>query len=234
MRLTQKVSHRISGRLSAGRRSWFAAPLVLLLGLLITGAMYAALSPATAQTKSGRRGPGGQGEGAVPRRLRLLPRQERRGHQHGQGRPVRPVPGRRRRRRGRLPGRHRPDADGPAGHPGPAQAPGLQRRGDRGARGVRRLPGPRARRALQGGLRRLRRGQRGDRPRRRVLPHQLHRLPQLRRQRRRAPPWPLRPSPQGRQREAHVRGDAHRAPADAGLLRRGDDPRGQARRSSPT
>ncbi len=52
MRLTQKVSHRISGRLSAGRRSWFAAPLVLLLGLLITGAMYAALSPATAQTKA--------------------------------------------------------------------------------------------------------------------------------------------------------------------------------------
>jgi ubiquinol-cytochrome c reductase cytochrome c subunit len=52
VRLTQKVSHRISGRLSAGRRSWFAAPLVLLLGLLITGGMYAALSPATAQTKS--------------------------------------------------------------------------------------------------------------------------------------------------------------------------------------
>jgi ubiquinol-cytochrome c reductase cytochrome c subunit len=51
VRLTQKVSHRISGRLSAGRRSWFAAPLVLLFGLLVTGAMYAALSPATAQTK---------------------------------------------------------------------------------------------------------------------------------------------------------------------------------------
>ena len=52
MRLTQKISHRISGRLSAGRRSRVAAPLVLLLGLLVTGGMYAALSPATAQTQS--------------------------------------------------------------------------------------------------------------------------------------------------------------------------------------
>ena len=52
MRLTQKISHRISGRLSAGRRSRVAAPLVLLLGLLMTGGMYAALSPATAQTQS--------------------------------------------------------------------------------------------------------------------------------------------------------------------------------------
>ena len=52
MRLTQKISHRISGRLSAGRRSRVAAPLVLLLGLLLTGGMYAALTPASAQTKS--------------------------------------------------------------------------------------------------------------------------------------------------------------------------------------
>jgi ubiquinol-cytochrome c reductase cytochrome c subunit len=52
VRLTQKISHRISGRLSAGRRSRLAAPLVLLLGLLLTGGMYAALSPATAQTKA--------------------------------------------------------------------------------------------------------------------------------------------------------------------------------------
>ena len=52
MRLTQKISHRVSGRLSAGRRSRIAAPLVLLLGLLVTGGMYAALSTATAQTKA--------------------------------------------------------------------------------------------------------------------------------------------------------------------------------------
>src|SRR6187549_2961567 len=48
----QKVSHRISGRLSAGRRGRFAAPLVLVLGLLVTGGMYAAIDPAGAQTRS--------------------------------------------------------------------------------------------------------------------------------------------------------------------------------------
>ena len=52
MRLMQKVSHRISGRLSAGRRGRFAAPLVLVLGLLVTGGMYAAIDPAGAQTRS--------------------------------------------------------------------------------------------------------------------------------------------------------------------------------------
>ncbi|MCW2837459.1 MAG: Cytochrome bc1 complex cytochrome c subunit [Marmoricola sp.] len=52
MRLTQKISHRIAGRLSAGRRSRVAAPLVLVLGLLVTGGMYAALSPASAQTRT--------------------------------------------------------------------------------------------------------------------------------------------------------------------------------------
>jgi ubiquinol-cytochrome c reductase cytochrome c subunit len=52
VRRTQRISHRISGRLSTGRRSRLAAPLVLLLGLVITGGMYAALSPATAQTSA--------------------------------------------------------------------------------------------------------------------------------------------------------------------------------------
>jgi len=51
-KLSRQLARRISGRLSAGRRSRIAAPLVLLLGLLVTGGMYAALSPATAQTKS--------------------------------------------------------------------------------------------------------------------------------------------------------------------------------------
>jgi ubiquinol-cytochrome c reductase cytochrome c subunit len=49
---TQKISHRISGRLSAGRRSRIAAPLVLLLGLLVTGGMYAFLAPASAQSQA--------------------------------------------------------------------------------------------------------------------------------------------------------------------------------------
>jgi len=42
---------RTVGRVSAGRRRRLAAPLVLLLGLLVTGGMYATLSPASA-TKS--------------------------------------------------------------------------------------------------------------------------------------------------------------------------------------
>jgi quinol---cytochrome-c reductase cytochrome c subunit len=52
VRLITSLIRRAVGRVSAGRRSRFAAPLVLLLGLLITGGMYAALSPATAQTSS--------------------------------------------------------------------------------------------------------------------------------------------------------------------------------------
>ena len=60
MRLTRKVtrrnpdgiSGRISGRISRGRRSRLAAPLVLLLALLVTGGMYAALAPANAQSKT--------------------------------------------------------------------------------------------------------------------------------------------------------------------------------------
>src|SRR3954463_10597496 len=42
---------RTVGRVSAGRRRRLAAPLVLLLALLVTGGMYATLSPASA-TKS--------------------------------------------------------------------------------------------------------------------------------------------------------------------------------------
>jgi ubiquinol-cytochrome c reductase cytochrome c subunit len=51
VRVTRKIIGRIAGRLSVGRRSRLAAPLVLLLGLMVTGGMYAALSPATAQSK---------------------------------------------------------------------------------------------------------------------------------------------------------------------------------------
>jgi ubiquinol-cytochrome c reductase cytochrome c subunit len=52
VRLISSLFRRTVGRVSAGRRSRLAAPLVLLLGLLVTGGMYAALSPATAQTKA--------------------------------------------------------------------------------------------------------------------------------------------------------------------------------------
>ena len=52
MRVTSRIFERIAGRVSTGRRSRLAAPLVLLLGLLVTGGLYATLSPATAQTKA--------------------------------------------------------------------------------------------------------------------------------------------------------------------------------------
>ena len=49
MRLTQKLGSRITGRLSAHRRSRLAGPVVVLLALVLTGGFYAALSPATAE-----------------------------------------------------------------------------------------------------------------------------------------------------------------------------------------
>jgi len=52
VRLIMSLIRRTVGRLSSGRRSRLAAPLVLLLGLLVTGGMYYALSPASAQSKS--------------------------------------------------------------------------------------------------------------------------------------------------------------------------------------
>jgi ubiquinol-cytochrome c reductase cytochrome c subunit len=48
VRLIMSLIRRTVGRLSAGRRSRLAAPLVLLLGLLVTGGLYATLSPASA------------------------------------------------------------------------------------------------------------------------------------------------------------------------------------------
>jgi ubiquinol-cytochrome c reductase cytochrome c subunit len=43
------LTRRVSGRLSAKRRSPLAGLVVLLMGLLLTGGAYAVLSPATAQ-----------------------------------------------------------------------------------------------------------------------------------------------------------------------------------------
>ena len=48
MRIPRTISHRISGRLSARRRSRLAAPLVLLLALLSVGGLYSAFNPANA------------------------------------------------------------------------------------------------------------------------------------------------------------------------------------------
>ena len=52
MRLPRKASHGIAGRVSRGRRSRLAAPLVLLLALLVTGGTYALVAPASAQTET--------------------------------------------------------------------------------------------------------------------------------------------------------------------------------------
>ena len=131
-------------RLSRHRRGPLAGLLVLLLGLLLTGTLYAAFAPAQAEQAETDAEQVAQGPRAVPRRLRVLPRPERRGHLSTRdGNQHRPLAGRRRCRRGRLPGRHRPDADGPAGRAGPAQEAGLHRGGDRRAGGVRRLARPR-------------------------------------------------------------------------------------------
>jgi ubiquinol-cytochrome c reductase cytochrome c subunit len=52
VRLISQVSRSMSARASRGRRHRLAAPLVLLLALLVTGGMYALLSPSTAQAKA--------------------------------------------------------------------------------------------------------------------------------------------------------------------------------------
>ena len=54
MRLPLRHRRRrgLLGRVSRRRRSRLAAPLVLLLALLVTGGMYAALTPASAQTNT--------------------------------------------------------------------------------------------------------------------------------------------------------------------------------------
>ncbi len=52
MRFTAKFTRRVSGRLSTKRRSRLAAPLVLVLGLLATGGIFAAINPATAETQT--------------------------------------------------------------------------------------------------------------------------------------------------------------------------------------
>jgi ubiquinol-cytochrome c reductase cytochrome c subunit len=46
------LSHKISARISRKRRSRFAGPAVLLIGLLLTGGLYALLAPANASTKT--------------------------------------------------------------------------------------------------------------------------------------------------------------------------------------
>ena len=99
---------------------------MLLLGLLLTGGLYAVV-----RARPGRRTQQADEELVAKGRELFLVGCSFCHGQNGEGvrterrQPARPVAGRRRRRRRRLPGRHRPDADGPARRPGAAQGAGV-------------------------------------------------------------------------------------------------------------
>ncbi len=201
------LTARLSARLSRGRRSRFAGVVVLLLGLLVTGGAYAVLSPAQAERRGGRPVDGRAGPRAVPRRLRLLPRQERRGHRHLQN-----GTSTARRSSASAPPRST-SRSAPAGCRWPR--PGVQAPQKEVvytdeeiaalAAFVASLgPGPAIPEAGGYDPRRDPRGRArgGDRPRRRVLPHQLHGLPQLRGLRRRAARRQVRPLADRRRRRS--------------------------------
>ena len=218
--------------LSAKRRSPLAGLVVLLLGAAGDRRRVRRVRPrpppqtSSAPTSHDRRGPG-----AVPGRLRHLPRHERRGHRTKRRQAVRPVAGRRRRRRRRLPGRHRPDADGPARARRPAQEAASTPR-----RRSRRSPRTSPRSAP------ARRSRRRSRLRHRAAStnEQVVRGGEFFRTNCTAchnfagaggalPSGKYAPSLKGVSEQAHLRGHAHRPAADAGLLRRGAHARGQAR-----
>src|SRR3954447_7997038 len=178
-------------------------------------------------------GPDQAGPRAVPGGLLLLPRRQRPGREDPRRQPARPVAGRRRCRRGRLPGRHGPDACHTARPADPAEGGHLHRRGDRRPRGVRRLPRPGPghpeppRLQPRGTHRRAAPG--GDRPRWPDLPDQLHRLSQRPGRRWRDAARRLRAEDPGRAGQVRLRGDADRAPGHGQLLQRQPDARREAR-----
>ena len=185
------------------------------------------------RAKTGRRrSDGRQGPGAVPGRLRLLPRHERRGHHHQA-------------RQATTARRWSASAPPPStSRSAPAgcrwRSPGARRRARRSvynheeierARGVRRLPRPRPgdpRRSPSTTSPRLE--QRGA-----SSAAASSSAPTARRATTspapaaRCPAAGTPPTLEGRQRQAHLRGHADRPAADAGLLRRGAHARGQAR-----
>ena len=221
------------------RHRWPASPSCSC-GLLAhrRGSTPRSPPPTGATTKAPPSRAGRPGQGALPRQLRLLPRQERRGH-----RP--PCDGNQITARRSSASAPPPSTSrsAPAGcrwrSPGaqaPAQDGRLHRGGDRGAGRVRRLAGPRPggpQRATSG--RRLRRG--AQRPSSRG--GQIFRtnctachnfagsggaLPRG--------STPRRCTASTGQ--AHLRGDAHRPAEHAGLHRRQPHPRGASATSSPT
>ena len=229
MRLITSLIRRTVGRVSAGRRSRMAAPLVLLLGLLVTGGMYAALSPATAQTQTADEDMVAKGQALFLVGCASCHGKNAEGISTSKGDQYGPS----------LVGVGAAAVDFqvgtgrmPMAQPG-GQAlrkpPVYDAGGDRGAGGVRRLARPRPRRARRVRLRRLRR-----RPTRTSSAVASSSAPTARRATTSPaaggalPRGRFAPTLDGRLREAHLRGHAHRPAADAGLLRRGAHPRGQA------
>ena len=205
----------------------------LLLGLLLTGGLYAAFSPAAAADQRGRRSPGRAGprscssSAAPPATARTA-----RASSPSDGNAVRPPAGRRRRRRRRLPGRHRPDADGPARRRRPRSkkvvytpeeiaalaayvaslgpGPAIPDKSDYDLDGRRATPG-RSSAAASSSAPTARPATTSPAPAARCRGGSY--APELTR----------------RHRQAHLRGDADRPAADAGLLRRRPHARGEAR-----
>ena len=137
----------LAGRLSRHRRP-VAGAVLLLLGLVLTGSLYAA-APAQAGTADSNDELVAEG-----RELFLVGCATCHG-QNGEG--IETVNGNHLGpslagvgAAGRLPGRHRPDADVAAGPAEPGEGRGLQPGGDRRARGLRRQPGPRPGSARRG------------------------------------------------------------------------------------
>ena len=134
---TQTQERRIVTALAARRRHPLATAVLVLLGLIVTGAAYAAAAARAGRRVADRVGRRRGRSQAVPRELLDLPRHQRRGPQQ------RAVPHRRRRGGGRLPGRHRPDAAAAERPAGAAEAPcELTEERDPPARGLHREPRP--------------------------------------------------------------------------------------------
>ena len=220
LRIFQRTTGRVAGSISRRRRSRFAAPAVLLIGLLATGGVYAAFTPADAAKQDDAtevaKGKalflvgcsschGMNGEGITTKRGKQL------------GPPLVGV------------GAAAVDFQVGTGRMPMAQ-PGVQAPRKKvlysdeeisqlGAYVASLGPGPEVPAKSEYDVAKA--SQRERRPWRRDLPHQLHGVPQLRRLRRGAAPGQVRTQADRRHQEAHLRGPAHRSSADAGLLRRG-------------
>ena len=116
-----RLLNRSAGRLSRHRRGPLAGLVVLLLGPAAHRRPVRRLLPATAQAdETADDELIAQGRELFLVGCAFCHGQNAEGIRTDDGDQYGPLAGRRRRRRRRLPGRHRPDADGPARRPGPA------------------------------------------------------------------------------------------------------------------